>query len=74
VLRDAYPLHNSQTFCALAGITNLRTAAQVMFAQPMPAFSARMNAWATALTCQWLMGKCTVVDVELEGGRVGGLD
>lgn len=26
-----------------------------------------MNAWATVLTCQWLMGPCKVIDVEIDG-------
>jgi hypothetical protein len=36
----------------------------VLFSRFLPAFSARLNAWATALTCQWLMGPCQVVDVD----------
>jgi hypothetical protein len=36
----------------------------VLFSRFLPGFSARLNAWATALTCQWLMGPCAVVDVE----------
>ena len=38
----------------------LLPAFRVMFARPFPAFSLRLNAWVTALTCQWLMGKCEV--------------
>lgn len=43
---------------------------KVMFSRPMPDFSCRLNAWVTALTCQWLMGPCRVVDLELPDGRV----
>lgn len=45
---------------------------QVMFSGPMPALSCRLNAWATALTCQWLMGPCKVNDVQIDGGKVRG--
>lgn len=47
-----------------------RTWLQVMFSKPLPDFSCRLNALATAVTCQWLMGPCTVNDVELDDGRV----
>lgn len=40
---------------------------QVMFSKPLPDFSCRLNALATALTCQWLMGPCKVNDVEVGG-------
>jgi hypothetical protein len=43
---------------------------QVMFSGPLPDFSCRLSALATAATCQWLMGPCTVNDVELDDGRV----
>lgn len=33
--------------------------------------AAQLNAWATWLTCQWLMGECEVNDVEIDGGAVG---
>eukprot|EP00967_Tisochrysis_lutea_P034176 scaffold40733_cov19-Tisochrysis_lutea.AAC.2 len=36
----------------------------------MPEFACKMNAWATALTCEWLMGPCKVNDVEVDGGKV----
>lgn len=36
--------------------------------RPLPA--TQLNAWATWLTCQWLMGECQVNDVEVDGGRV----
>lgn len=42
----------------------------VIFSQPFPDFSCRLNAWVTALTCQWLMGPCKVVDLELADGQV----
>ncbi len=38
-----------------------------MFSKPLPDFSCRLNALATALTCQWLMGPCKVNDVEVGG-------
>ena len=38
----------------------------VMFALPLPAFSAKLNAAITALTCRWLMGPIEVVDVPAE--------
>lgn len=41
-----------------------------MFSRPFPAFSARLNAWATAATCQWLMGPCSVVAAEAGDGQV----
>lgn len=43
---------------------------QVMFSRPLPGFSCRLNAFATALTCQWLMGPCKVNDAELDDGTV----
>lgn len=44
---------------------------KVMFSKPLPDFSCRLNALATALTCQWLMGPCKVNDVEVDGGAIG---
>jgi len=44
---------------------------KVMFARPFPEISFRINAWATWLTCQWLMGPCEVNDVEVDGGEMG---
>lgn len=44
----------------------------VMFSRPFPEFSCRLNAWVTALTCQWLMGPCKVVDIECADGTVAG--
>ncbi|WIA15386.1 hypothetical protein OEZ85_002048 [Tetradesmus obliquus] len=44
---------------------------KVMFSKPLPEFSCKLNALATALTCQWLMGPCKVNDVELDDGSVG---
>eukprot|EP00887_Chlorella_sp_A99_P004934 scaffold4.g4934.t1 len=43
----------------------------VMFARPLPGLSCQLNAWATWLTCQWLMGECEVNDVEIDGGGIG---
>lgn len=42
----------------------------VLFAKPFPEFSNKMNAWVTALTCQWLMGPNQVVDYERPDGSV----
>lgn len=44
---------------------------KIMFAKPMPEISCKLNAWATWLTCQWLMGPCTVNDTEIDGGEIG---
>mmetsp|Transcript_13575 Transcript_13575/g.39309 ORF Transcript_13575/g.39309 Transcript_13575/m.39309 type:complete len:210 (-) Transcript_13575:3415-4044(-) len=41
-----------------------------MFARTLPEFSAQLNAVATYATCQWLMGKLKLTDVELDDGRV----
>jgi hypothetical protein len=49
----------------------LLPAFRVMFARPLPEFSNKLNAWVTALTCQWLMGPNKVNDVELRDGSVG---
>jgi hypothetical protein len=43
---------------------------KAMFSGPLPAFSCKLNALATALSCQWLMGPCKVNDVELDDGSV----
>lgn len=42
----------------------------VMFARPFPEFSNQMNAWVTALTCQWLMGPNEVTDYERPDGTI----
>lgn len=49
----------------------LPPAFKVLFAKPFPELSCKMNALATALTCQWLMGECKVNDVEIDGGKIG---
>jgi hypothetical protein len=41
-----------------------------MFAKPLPTFSNKLNAWVTALTCQWLMGPSEVNDVDLDDGSI----
>lgn len=38
----------------------------VLFSRPFPAFSARMNAWATRVAGTWLMGECEINDVPIE--------
>jgi len=38
-----------------------------MFAKPFPIFSARMNAWATAVAGTWLMGECEINDCKIDG-------
>ncbi|PNW77196.1 hypothetical protein CHLRE_10g426350v5 [Chlamydomonas reinhardtii] len=67
----------AETQEATRGILNalfpswLPGAFKVMFSRPLPEFSCRLNALATAMTCQWLMGPCKVNDVEIDGGKVG---
>lgn len=58
--------HNSVSLHMLLLLLLLK----VMFSKPLPEFSCRLNALATALTCQWLMGPCKVNDVELDDGSV----
>lgn len=41
-----------------------------MFSRPVPGVANRLNAWVTAVTCQWLMGPSKVNDVELPDGQV----
>lgn len=41
-----------------------------MISKPFPEASSKLNAWVTALTCQWLMGPCKVNDIELPDGTV----
>lgn len=36
---------------------------EILFARPLPAFSAKLNARVTALAGQWLMGPCEVEDL-----------
>lgn len=48
----------------------LPSAFAAMFSRPMPELSCRLNAWVTALTCQWLMGPCEVNDVDLGNGKL----
>ena len=43
---------------------------QAMFSRPVPQIAAQLNAWVTALTCQWLMGPTRINDVELPDGQV----
>ena len=43
----------------------------ILFSKPFPAFSARMNAWATWWAGTWLMGECEVNDCEIDGGGIG---
>ena len=49
----------------------LLPAFRAMFSRPLPTASCRLNAWVTALTCQWLMGPSKVNDVELADGTLG---
>jgi Beta-carotene isomerase D27-like, C-terminal len=42
----------------------------VLFSKPFPAFSARMNAWATKMGGTWLMGECDINDVMSDDGTV----
>mmetsp|Transcript_1144 Transcript_1144/g.2700 ORF Transcript_1144/g.2700 Transcript_1144/m.2700 type:complete len:381 (-) Transcript_1144:871-2013(-) len=39
----------------------------ILFARPFPEFSSRMNAWATWVAGQWLMGECEINDIEIDG-------
>lgn len=48
----------------------LPPAFKVMFAKPLPGLSCQLNAFATWLTCQWLMGECEINSVEIDGGDV----
>ena len=48
----------------------LPAAFRALFSGPFPVLSCRMNAFVTALSCQWLMGPSSVNDVELPDGRV----
>jgi hypothetical protein len=74
-LNRQYPTARA-TQLATRGILNslfpswLPGAFRAMFSGPMPDLSCRLNAVATALTCQWLMGPCKVNDAEIDGGRV----
>ena len=43
----------------------------VIFSKPLPAFSARMNAYITSLTTFWLMGESDIIDVDIDGGGIG---
>lgn len=43
----------------------------ILFARPFPAFSSRMNAWATWWAGTWLMVECEINDCEVDGGGVG---
>mmetsp|Transcript_27681 Transcript_27681/g.78271 ORF Transcript_27681/g.78271 Transcript_27681/m.78271 type:complete len:307 (+) Transcript_27681:198-1118(+) len=43
---------------------------KVMFARPLPGLSNAMCAFVTVATCQWLMGRCRVNNVELPSGEV----
>lgn len=49
----------------------LPPAFKVMFARPLPGVSCKLNAFATWLTCQWLMGECEINSVEVDGGAIG---
>jgi hypothetical protein len=41
-------------------------------ARPFPWLASRLNAFATLVTCQWLMGPSKLNDVEIDGGKVSG--
>ena len=45
-----------------------------MFAKPFPAFSSRMNAWATYVAGTWLMGECEINDCKIDGDSLEGDD
>eukprot|EP00310_Coccolithus_braarudii_P023368 CAMPEP_0183337468 /NCGR_PEP_ID=MMETSP0164_2-20130417/5098_1 /TAXON_ID=221442 /ORGANISM="Coccolithus pelagicus ssp braarudi, Strain PLY182g" /LENGTH=271 /DNA_ID=CAMNT_0025507159 /DNA_START=17 /DNA_END=832 /DNA_ORIENTATION=- len=47
----------------------------VLFARPLPAWSARLNAWVTWWAAQWLMGPCSLEDLsdaDADASTVGG--
>ena len=44
----------------------LLPAFKIMFANPLPTFSAYMNCWVTHYTTKWLMGNSTVSNLELK--------
>lgn len=48
----------------------LPPAFKVMFAKPLPGLSCKLNAFATWLTCQWLMGECEINSVAIDGGEM----
>lgn len=50
---------------------NFQRAYTVLFSKPFPAFSSRMNAWATYVAGTWLMGECEINNVEVDGGKMG---
>lgn len=41
-----------------------------MFSEPFPEFSCRLNAWATVMSCEWLMGPCKINDTEIDNSKV----
>lgn len=43
----------------------------VFVSWPLAKQSMQINAWGVQLTCQWLLGETEVVDVEMDGGRLG---
>ena len=43
---------------------------RVLFAGPLPAFSAKLNALVTWWAAQWLMGPCDLEDLDVVGGRL----
>jgi Beta-carotene isomerase D27-like, C-terminal len=44
---------------------------KIWFSGPFPAFSCRMNAWATYVAGTWLMGECNVNDLPQRGTSQG---
>jgi hypothetical protein len=42
---------------------------KALLGRPFPTFSNVMNAWATAFTCQWLMGPCKVTEAKVDSGE-----
>ena len=43
---------------------------KVLFSEPFPSFSARMNAWATYMAGTWLMGECELNDIIDDNGNL----
>lgn len=59
LLNRRYPAHEtrSRTRAVLRGLfpTFIIKLFPLMFARPFPAFSAKLNAWITSVSCEWLM-------------------
>ena len=68
-ISSAVPTQIESTF-DLEHLRSIMHLMQAMFSRPVPQIAAQLNAWVTALTCQWLMGPTKINDVELPDGQV----